>query len=128
MSLIKDKQKYFIDPLFKNLQGENYKWFPVMTKRGLFRIEIDKNNMYHVYFYGGLREILTTIYMKSQKKLNRHLICSDNYLHSKMNTMKFKKACYHIKDRIKYIEYYYNQVYMALPFVPELKRLIMACL
>ena len=124
MSLIKDKHKFFILPLFKNVQGENYEWIPVMTKRGLFHIDIDKDNTYHVYFYGGLRDILTSIYVRSQKNLNRHLICSNNYLHSKMNTMKFKKACYHIKDRIKYVEYYYNQIYMSLPFVPELKRFV----
>ena len=124
MSLIKDKHTFFILPLFKNVQGENYEWIPVMTKRGLFHIDIDKDNTYHVYFYGGLRDILTSIYVRSQKKLNRHLICSDNYLHSKMNTMTFKKACYHIKDRIKYVEYYYNQIYMSLPFVSELKRFV----
>ena len=127
MSLIKDKHKFFILPLFKNVQGDNYKWIPVMTKRGLFHIEII-DNTYHVYFYGGLRDIFTSIYIKSQKLMKRHLICSDNYLHSKMNVMKFKRACYHIKDRIKYVEYYYNQIYMSLPFVPELKRLVLAYL
>ena len=119
MSLIKDKHKFFILPLFKNVQGENYEWIPVMKKRGLFHIEIDKDNTYHVYFYGGLRDILTSIYVRSQKKMKR---CC-NFLDK--NPIKFKRVCYHIKDRIKYVEYYYNQVYMALPFVPELKRLVM---
>lgn len=122
MSLIKDKQKYFIQPLFKNMQGGYYKWIPVMTKRGLFQIEI-KDNIYYVYFYGGLRNILTVIYSKSQKLSTRHLIC-DNHLHSKPNVMTFKNACYHIKDRIKFVEYYYNCVWMSLSFVPDIKRLI----
>jgi hypothetical protein len=120
--MYKDKHKYFILPLFKNEQGENYKWIPVMTNRGLFHIEIDKDNMYHVYFCGGLRDILTYIYIRSQKNLNR---CC-NFLDK--NPIKFKRACYHIRDRIKYVDYYYNQIYMSLPFVPELKRFVIAYL
>jgi formate-dependent nitrite reductase cytochrome c552 subunit len=126
MSLIKDKQKYFIEPLFKNMQGENYKWIRVMTKRSMFLIKHDM--FYYLYSYGTLRDILTKIYIKSQKFSKRNLICSDYYLHSNLNVMKFKKACYHIKDRIKFVEYYYDCVWMSIPFISDIKRFIMGYL
>jgi hypothetical protein len=124
---IKNKQKCLILPLFKNLQGEKYKWIPVMIKRGLFRIEIDTENFYQIHFYGVLRDIFTKIYVQ-QNMSNRHLICRGRYLHSKLNTMKFKKACCHIKDRMKYVEYYYDSVWMSLPCIPDIKRLIIGYL
>lgn len=128
MSLVRDKRTYFIKPLLKNIHGENYTWIPVMKRRGLFRIQLDTDNTYYVYSYGGLRDILTKIYIKSQKFSSRHLICSDYYLHSNLNVMKFKKACYHIKDRLKFVEYYYDYIWMSIPFIPDIKRLIMGYL
>ena len=133
MSLIKQKQKDFIQyikPFFENLKGEPYEWIPVMTKRGFYRIQIETDRRgeicsYYVHFYGAITDILTTIYVKRFCIERPYLVCGNYHLHSKMRMMKLKQRGHLPKERRENVEYYYNNIWLSLPLMPELKRIVM---
>ena len=134
MSLIKQKQKDFIEyikPFFEHLKGEPYEWIPVMTKRGLCSVQIETDRRgeicsYYVHFYGFTGDICTTIHIKRLYNERPYLVCGNCYLYSKMNIEKFNnKYRFIVKDRRANVERYYNNIWLSLPLMPELKRIVM---
>ncbi len=118
MSLIKQKQKRiikYVERFFNNLKGEPYVWIPIMTKKSVLCVQIEtefKNKIcsYYVHVHGIDAE-------------RPYLVCGNCYLYNKMIMVKNYKRLG--KERRENVEYYYNNIWLSLPLLPELKRNIM---